>query len=63
MQIKISFPNRLLTVPEVATFLNASVKTVYRRISDGELNVIRDGRNVRVAPDDLARYISDHRST
>jgi excisionase family DNA binding protein len=48
---------RLLTIEEGADMLNISVRTLGRRISQGELPVIRDGRIVRIHPDDLRRYI------
>jgi excisionase family DNA binding protein len=47
---------RLLTI-EGAEMLNVSVRTLRRRVSQGELPVIRDGRIVRIQPDDLRRYI------
>jgi excisionase family DNA binding protein len=53
---------RLLTVEEVAEFLCVSIKTVRRRIEAGELPVIRDGRLVRVHPNDLDRYVAVRRS-
>ncbi len=58
-----SLPPRLLTVSEAAEILNTSVRTVYRRIKSGDLPVIRDGRSVRIHPEDLARYIAMRRST
>ena len=48
---------RLLTIEEGAETLNVSVRTLRRRISQGALPVIRDGRIVRIQPDDLRRYI------
>jgi excisionase family DNA binding protein len=48
---------RLLTIEEGAETLNVSVRTLWRRISQGELPVIRDGRIVRIQPDDLRHYI------
>jgi excisionase family DNA binding protein len=48
---------RLLTIDEGAETLNVSVRTLRRRISQGELPVIRDGRIVRIQPEDLRRYI------
>lgn len=52
---------RLLTIKEAAQRLNMSLKTVNRRIKAGDLPVIRDGRIVRIRPDDLRRYISQRR--
>ncbi len=53
---------RLLTLQDTADILNSSMKTLRRRIEDGQLQVIRDGRIVRVHPADLERYISARRS-
>ena len=53
---------RLLRVDEVASILGVSLKTVHRRIDAGELVVIRDGRVVRVHPNDLERYVAARRS-
>ncbi len=47
----------LMTVREVAAAMNASEKTVRRRIAAGELAVIRDGRLVRIRPKDYRRYL------
>jgi len=52
----------LLTLADVAERLQCSTKTVKRRIEAGDLPVIRDGRMVRVHPDDLERYIRARRS-
>jgi len=48
----------LLTLKEVAVALDASIKTVRRRIDAGELPVVRDGRLIRVRPPDLRTYIA-----
>jgi excisionase family DNA binding protein len=53
---------RLLNIGEVADVLGVSIKTVRRRIEAGELPVIRDGRVVRVHPNDLDRYVASRRS-
>ncbi len=53
---------RLLKLHDVAEILGISPKTLQRRIRDGQLPVIRDGRIVRVHPADLERYISARRS-
>ena len=62
MKPKTDLPDHLLTVAETARILNASTKTIYRRIKMGELPVYRDGSILRIHPDDLARYIATHRS-
>jgi excisionase family DNA binding protein len=51
----------LLTLQEAAAVLRASVKTLRRRIDDGKIAVIRDGRIVRIHPDDLDRYVRSRR--
>jgi excisionase family DNA binding protein len=53
---------RLLNIGEVADVLSVSIKTVRRRIEAGELPVIRDGRVIRVHPNDLGRYVASRRS-
>lgn len=53
---------RLLSLAEAAEVLGCSPKTLQRRIRAGELPVIRDGRLVRVHPEDLARYVAGRRS-
>lgn len=53
---------RLLNINEVAVFLGVSIKTVRRRIEAGELPVIRDGRVIRIHPNDLDRYVASRRS-
>lgn len=55
-------PERLLSLSDTAKILGCSLKTIRRRIEAGELVTIRDGRLVRVHPDDLNRYIQNHRS-
>ena len=47
----------LMTVREVAKGMNASEKTVRRRIAAGELPVIRDGRMIRIRPKDYRWYL------
>jgi excisionase family DNA binding protein len=44
-------PPRLLTIRDVAEFLQVSTRTVHRLIDRGELAVIRIGRSVRVRPE------------
>jgi excisionase family DNA binding protein len=55
-------PPRLLTLPEACEILSCSIKTLRRRIAAGEVPVIRDGRLIRIHPDDLQRYIRQRRS-
>ena len=53
---------QLLTLSDVAEILQCSEKTVKRRVATGDLPVVRDGRLVRVHPDDLDRYVKLRRS-
>lgn len=52
--------DQLLTLPQVADRLQVSMSTVRRRIAAGELPVVAIGRNYRVRPADLDRYIETH---
>ena len=52
---------RFLTVAQVADELGISTKHVRRAITAGELPVHRFGRAVRIARDDLERYVDRHR--
>lgn len=53
--------HHLLTVRKVAERLATSEKTVRRLIDAGDLPTIRFGRNLRIAPADLDRFIAAHR--
>ena len=50
-------PRPLLTVQEAAERLRYSEATVLRRIRDGKLRAIVDGRLIRIASEDLAAFI------
>lgn len=52
----------LLTLEQTAEILSLSLKTVRRRVEAGFLPVIRDGRALRVHPEDLRRYIAARRT-
>ncbi len=52
----------LLTIKDVADICVVSTKTVRCWIKAGELPAIRLGRQWRIVPKDLARFISDNRS-
>jgi excisionase family DNA binding protein len=52
---------RLLTIRETADSLGVSVETIRRRIKYGELHIIRDGRVIRIHPDDLEMFIAVRR--
>lgn len=53
---------QLLSLADTAQLLGCSLKMLRRRIAAKELPVIRDGRLVRVHPDDLTRFIAARRS-
>ena len=53
----------LLTIPDVARRLIASIWHVRRLIARGELPVHRFGRLVRVSEDDLARLVAASRES
>ena len=52
---------RLLSLADTCAVLGCSMKTLRRRIAEGEIAVIRDGRLIRIHPDDLDRYIQQRR--
>ena len=47
----------LLTPAEVAQLANVSRETVYREIDRGELKAVHVGRQLRIDPTDLCRYL------
>jgi excisionase family DNA binding protein len=47
----------LLTIPDVADICRVSTKTVRRWIKAGDLVAIRLGNQLRIAPEDLDRFI------
>ncbi len=48
---------RLLTLPEVAGFLNVSPRTVRRLVASRRLRCVRLGRVLRFQPADLFRFV------
>lgn len=46
----------LLRLPEVATMLKTSVKTVRRRIAQGKIPAFKEGGRICVLSSDLADY-------
>lgn len=55
-----SAPVPLLTIPETATALAVSPRTVYTLIGDGKLASVTFGRSRRVRVTALERFITDH---
>lgn|ERR1035437_223951 len=50
---------RLLKVPEVAILLNVSVKTTWKIVYSGKVDVVRIGRAVRIPEDSVDKLIDD----
>ena len=53
----IAAPRLLLTPRQAAKALSISEKTLYNYTKSGDIPVVRFGRCVRYAPDDLKRWI------
>ncbi len=53
---------QILTPQEVADCLQVGVRQVYKWIQDGELPAVRLGRVYRVQPDDLRRFLLEHKT-
>ena len=53
---------RMLSMSELADFMEVSVKTIQRRIAVGELRAHRFGRIVRIAEDDAAAFVAASRN-
>jgi excisionase family DNA binding protein len=52
---------RLLRLREVAEYLGLSLDTVHRMCRDGRLPYVRIGRRIRIEPEELARWVAQHR--
>ena len=52
---------RLLILPEVATFLSVSLRTVRRLVAARQLRCVRLGRSVRFDPADVFRFVAGRR--
>jgi excisionase family DNA binding protein len=52
---------RLLTVPDAADALKVCERTVWRWIEAGELEIYRLGRAVRIAEEELVRFLEKRR--
>ncbi|WP_175577843.1 helix-turn-helix domain-containing protein [Mongoliimonas terrestris] len=50
-----------MSLGDAARVLGVSVKTLRRLYEAGELPVVRIGRQIRVTPSDLDRFIADRR--
>ena len=53
--------NNLLTPEQVAEILQVHVLTIYGYIRKGKLDAVRLGRNYRIIPEELTRFIESNR--
>ena len=54
--------DQLLTARQAAAQLAISTRKLWEMSNKGDIPLIRIGRAVRYAPDDIAAYIANHRS-
>ncbi len=54
--------DRLVSVGELASFLNVSTAVIYRLIGEGTLPYVRVGRQVRFSPTAIRQYLDAQRS-
>ncbi len=54
--------NNLLTPGQVAGILQVHILTIYSYIRQGNLAAVRLGRNYRIIPKDLTRFIESNRT-
>jgi excisionase family DNA binding protein len=57
-----TYPERLLTLPEAATRMGVSRRTLERLAEEGVLAVVRIRHSTRVEPAELERFIDENRS-
>ena len=53
----------LMSVKEVAAFLNVNQMTVYRAVSTGTLNHVRVGRSIRFRREDIDAFLAGPKPT
>ena len=53
--------HNLLTPEQVAEILQVHVLTIYGYIRKGKLDAVRLGRNYRIIPEELSRFIESNR--
>ncbi len=53
--------DKLMTIEEVAEYLNLEYKSAYKLVRSGEIPAARIGRVYRVSSDDLAAYIEQQK--
>lgn len=56
-------PSRMRPIRGVAEFFGVSVKTVRRWIESGELKAHQLGRQWRIAPEDIERFLATRKKT
>lgn len=54
--------DRLLSLEEAAYFLNLSPRTLYRKIHDNEITVLKVGSLWRLEPDEVMNYARKRRN-
>ncbi len=54
-------PERLLTITQVASYLQLSARTVRRLVAMRQLRCVRLGRSVRFDPADVFRFVAGRR--
>jgi excisionase family DNA binding protein len=52
----------LLTPPQASERLQVSLSTVRRLVAAGDLRAVRVGGQLRIDPDDLRRFLAEHRT-
>ena len=53
---------QLLTIQEVAKFLNLTVPTIYSKVSKGELPFMKRGKRLHFSSTELMQYLKDGRN-
>jgi excisionase family DNA binding protein len=54
-------PDPLLTVPQIAAYLNKPIRTVYAMREKREIEFVKDGHKLYARRSVLDRWIEDHR--
>lgn len=59
----VSMAEGLLTVRELARYLQLNEKTVYEWVGEGRLPCIRLGNRIRFAPNDITRWLASRKES
>ena len=59
MQTVTEKENKFLTVREAAAFLNLMPITIYKKVTEGELQAFKRGKRLYFSRDTLLKYIQD----